>query len=134
MTSTADELKRILFPPESAKPPKGWRPYLMRLFGLTQDAYAALLAKQDGTCGICSQPPTLVDLDDERRVRGLLCRNCNTAVSKLKSDYRLAGKATVYLTSHLLGLAKQKEGGGEPETNASQPVEAKLSDEGDPLP
>ena len=59
-------------------------------YGLTRDAFEALLATQGGRCGICrvtlvaSDKGTHVDHDHAtNRVRGVLCRTCNAALGML---------------------------------------------------
>jgi hypothetical protein len=58
---------------------------LRRLYGLSLQDYDDLLARQDGGCGICRQKPRkrrlCVDHDHRtRKIRGLLCINCNTGL------------------------------------------------------
>lgn len=73
-----------------------------RLYGLQPGEYETLLELQDGKCAICevsaSERPLDVDHDHQtRRVRGLLCRLCNTAIGKLNDDPALLLKAVKYL-------------------------------------
>lgn len=61
---------------------------LRRVYGITIDDFDAMVALQDGRCGICRRETPSegrlglgVDHDHETgRVRGLLCLRCNTAV------------------------------------------------------
>ena len=66
-----------------------WR-RLRRVYGISRDEYEALLARQGGVCGICRKPPQeplCVDHSHATgRVRGLLCRKCNTALGSLDDD------------------------------------------------
>jgi hypothetical protein len=61
------------------------------LYGLTAEAYAALLDSQGGKCAICALPPregkTLhVDHDHTSgAVRGLLCARCNVKIGVYES-------------------------------------------------
>lgn len=52
-------------------------------YGLSPDEVSALEAAAGGLCGICSRRrPLVIDHDhDTGRVRGLLCRSCNAALS-----------------------------------------------------
>ncbi|WP_369124169.1 endonuclease VII domain-containing protein [Streptomyces sp. ActVer] len=74
---------------------------LWKSYGLTLEAYDALLAGQGGGCSICSAPPNTayslhVDHDHSccsagksscgKCVRGLLCSPCNTALGLLTDD------------------------------------------------
>lgn len=74
----------------------GRRNHLKRTFGITEEQYAAMLKAQGGVCAICASPDSggskpgahfAVDHDHGTgRVRGLLCRACNTAIGLLKED------------------------------------------------
>jgi len=73
-----------------------------KLYGITQEAYDALLAKQSGVCAICKQPPIneplSVDHDHAtNQIRGLLHRVCNTGIGNLKDDSMLCRLAAEYL-------------------------------------
>src|SRR5213593_4753145 len=74
---------------------KQW--YLLRTYGMTQEDFWALLAKQEGRCAICrtDRPPCRVpgesvwhvDHDHKTgRVRGLLCFNCNAALGHVRDE------------------------------------------------
>jgi hypothetical protein len=61
---------------------RGHRSRLKTFYGITQADYAAMLARQNGVCGICRRPPVERRLAvDHCRVtgliRGLLCNRCN---------------------------------------------------------
>lgn len=73
-------------------------------FGLTEDDYQILLAKQGGKCKICRQPEKTrgrrlaVDHDHGTgRVRGLLCGNCNNALGRMADDPARLRAAADYL-------------------------------------
>lgn len=83
-------------------------------YGLTPDAYAALLEAQGGRCAICgvseaeSPHPLVVDHDHSccpssrtcgACVRGILCRSCNVGIGLLKDDGELVLAAHRYLMS-----------------------------------
>lgn len=74
-----------------------------RAYGLTPEAYAALLAEQDGGCAICGQaaaPNAALHVDHDHRtgeVRGLLCGHCNRALGLMLDDSDLLQAAALYL-------------------------------------
>lgn len=82
-------------------------------YGLTQDAYDALLAEQHGVCAICLDPPSEgdylhVDHDHaccpgksscSKCIRGLLCRGCNTGLGHLRDNVDNMRRAIRYLES-----------------------------------
>jgi hypothetical protein len=79
-----------------------------RLYGLSPEQYAELLAQQMGICAICGQPetreyrghPMVLAVDhchDTDEVRGLLCGKCNVAIGMLNHDIGLLDKARAYL-------------------------------------
>jgi hypothetical protein len=65
------------------------RAYRLRtLYGISQEQYDEMVARQHGLCALCGHAPTknalAVDHDhDTGAVRGLLCLQCNTALGKL---------------------------------------------------
>lgn len=77
------------------------RGHLRRQYGLTQDAFAALVAAQRGKCAICGVKEDLnlhVDHDHRtKEVRGLLCGKCNKAIGLLNDDPKLVLAAKRYL-------------------------------------
>lgn len=70
--------------------------WLRKKYGIGADEYDALLKKQEGRCAICRTdqpggptPTSSFHVDhshDDGRVRGLLCRACNTALGLLAED------------------------------------------------
>jgi Autographiviridae endonuclease VII len=60
-----------------------------------------LLARQGGVCGICGkapQEPLCVDHSHATgRVRGLLCRKCNTALGSFDDDVSVMAAGIAYL-------------------------------------
>lgn len=79
---------------------------LQKEFGLTATAYDALLIAQGGVCAICKSPPKRMRLAVDhshaasRKVRGLLCSCCNTAIGKLRESPDLLRAAIDYLERH----------------------------------
>jgi hypothetical protein len=84
---------------------------LFRKYGVTMEDYSALFEKQGGACAICRNPPTalnsvsgVLNVDHDHRtgqVRGLLCRNCNTALEGFKDEVKLIDAARDYLTASM---------------------------------
>lgn len=78
---------------------------LLRDFGITDDNYAILLQRQNGTCAICkaSTPGKnrnhfCVDHDhDTLQIRGLLCVSCNIGLGTFKDDTVLLERAAQYV-------------------------------------
>jgi len=83
---------------------------LLRRFGITLAQYNAMLEKQSGVCAICQKSEKVIDKRSGKtnflsvdhchktgKVRGLLCKECNTGIGKLKDDADLIMKAAKYL-------------------------------------
>jgi len=77
---------------------------LRHSFGMTLEHYEAMVKEQNNLCLICEQPETL-DLGNlavdhchsTGRIRGLLCRNCNSGLGYFKDNIRLFERAIAYL-------------------------------------
>ena len=69
------------------------------IYGLSVHAHAALHQLQAGLCAICRlRPCEVVDHDHgSRRVRGLLCQRCNSALGALGDDLAGVQKLLDYL-------------------------------------
>lgn len=99
-------------PPKKAKP----RPYfhadlLKKVYGLSAERYAAMLAEQKGVCAICGNgcatgKPLAVDHNHAccptqkscgSCIRGLLCAKCNTMLGFAKDSAALLMAAAKYL-------------------------------------
>lgn len=87
------------------------RPHLLRNFGITGPEYDAMWNHQGGLCAICNRPEKrthraarvrlAVDhCHETRKVRGLLCRDCNTALGLMQDSLFIVSQAQVYLTAH----------------------------------
>ena len=75
-------------------------------YGITEDEFEALLKEQHGCCAACGTSEPMgpgkrlcVDHahDETRRVRGLLCQRCNTAIGLLGDDPQRARDLADYL-------------------------------------
>lgn len=73
-------------------------------YGLSQEQFDELQAKQEGACAICHKPFTkriCVDHDHETgAVRGLLCNPCNSGIGNLQDSIENLEAAIRYLRSH----------------------------------
>ena len=90
----------------AANPGARRREKLLNKYGITPADYDAMAEQQGGVCAICDLPPPAdgvlcVDHDhDTGKVRGLLCRTCNTGIGHLRDDPALVRKAATYLESY----------------------------------
>jgi hypothetical protein len=76
---------------------------LKHLYGITLEQFNTMVVEQNGVCAICDKPPV-----DERlvvdhchitgKVRGLLCRLCNSGIGKLGDDVERLKRAVAYLS------------------------------------
>lgn len=81
------------------------------LYGITRDDYYKMLAEQDGVCAICRQPErrtlkgkvcrlAIDHCHASKKVRGLLCSDCNRAIGLLRDDIERLRSAIEYLGRH----------------------------------
>lgn len=90
--------------PQPYSPEKARRQTL-KVHGITPQKYNEMLEYQEGTCAICGQPPErrrlAVDHDHVTgQIRGLLCRNCNTALGLVGDSPLNAILIAAYLMEH----------------------------------
>lgn len=77
-----------------------------RKYGISLEQYDELLKAQQGVCAICATScDTGMNLavdhcHDTNKIRGLLCKNCNTAIGLLKEDLETMTKALEYVKFH----------------------------------
>ena len=75
---------------------------LKRNFGFGVETFREMEANQDGRCFICGERPEkslLVDhCHESGKVRGLLCRKCNSGIGMLKDSPKLLRIALEYLS------------------------------------
>ena len=91
------------YSPSSEKKRRAYQ--LKRSFSITMDEYNALLNSQGGRCAICGSlgeearyRRLCVDHNHvTNRLRGLLCRNCNSAIGLMGDDPDILRKAIEYL-------------------------------------
>lgn len=74
---------------------------LKKLYSMTLEQYQDLLAAQANRCAICNRlfkkTPLIDHCHKTGKVRGLLCRACNTGIGSFKDDPTLTEAATRYL-------------------------------------
>src|SRR5215467_389431 len=75
--------------------------------GFTLEQFNAMAVAQNGLCFLCGRPPNgkgrRLHIDHDhltKKVRKLLCHNCNTAIGKLQDDPALLRAAADYIERH----------------------------------
>lgn len=99
--------------------PDIWRNYqYQKKYGITLAQFELMLKSQNGVCAICGQPETFkgrggkitplsIDHDHKTmRIRGLLCRRCNSFLGHIKDDPEILEKGAAYLRKHLKRIEK----------------------------
>lgn len=78
------------------------RIWLKKNYGITPEQYDATLTEQGGGCAICGSPHKLhMDHNHKtKRLRGLLCSNCNLGLGNLQENQAIMAKAIAYLQFH----------------------------------
>ena len=76
--------------------------HLRRVYGITIDEYEKISGNQNGKCAICNDKPKTRPLcvdhnHKSKKIRGLLCDPCNTALGKFKDSAYLLKEAIKYL-------------------------------------
>ena len=69
-------------------------------FGLSETEYLSMLDEQKGLCLVCGDSLDNLAVDHchtTGRVRGLLCKNCNSAIGLLREDVDILENAIIYL-------------------------------------
>jgi len=70
---------------------------ILRIYGVTEEMFGHMLLDQNGVCAVCRQPQherqygklAALHIDhnhETKKVRGLLCGNCNRALGMLQED------------------------------------------------
>ena len=75
---------------------------LRRIYGITAEQYDRILAFQGGTCAICKRPPgkNRLAIDHDHKtglIRGLLCWQHNSGLTKFGDDGELLENAVAYI-------------------------------------
>lgn len=84
---------------------KARRVHLLRQYNMTEEDFNVMLQNQEGVCAICKEKELSkrckylhVDHDhNSKKVRGLLCSNCNRGLGLFKDSAELLEKASQYL-------------------------------------
>jgi len=82
---------------------KNRKRFLLQLYGITVEQYDDILKSQNGGCKICGKQcksgrKLAVDHDHKtKKVRGILCMNCNKGIGHFLDDPILLKKALTYL-------------------------------------
>ena len=77
--------------------------YIKSVYNLSHEDWLKILENQNGKCPICGKKftdPRKVYIDHHhktKKIRGLLCPKCNTAIGFLNDDPKLTARATEYL-------------------------------------
>lgn len=76
--------------------------YLKRRYGLSLEEYESMLSSQGNSCAVCSGQSQyeMFDVDhchETGKVRGLLCRKCNTALGLFRDSVDVLQRAIDYL-------------------------------------
>ena len=81
--------------------------FIRNRYGLTAEAYEAMLKKQGSRCAICKGDCRLyVDhCHSTGAVRGLLCQNCNSGLGTFKDNIDLLEEAISYLNQSRMQIA-----------------------------
>jgi len=72
-------------------------------YQITKDEYAQMLESQHGSCKICKTEMKTICIDhchETGKVRGLLCRKCNTGIGMLQDNLDIVQNAAEYLACH----------------------------------
>lgn len=79
---------------------------LKREFGITLEDYDRILTRQGGRCAICGilndnkSPKFHLDhCHNTKKIRGILCRNCNFLLGNAKDSQQILTKAIEYLNN-----------------------------------
>ncbi len=101
------ERRRVIY--HKTKQPDSQREKnLKKVFGISVSEYESMLKEQGGSCKICGVPAEAEKLKTTKRlavdhchstgrIRGLLCRKCNTGLGNFNDDINLMTKAINYL-------------------------------------
>lgn len=80
--------------------------YRVREYGIDFDRWTEMLVEQSGRCAVCLSPmlnPCVDHCHATGRVRGLLCKDCNTGIGHLKDDIERLRAAIEYLGTFVTG-------------------------------
>lgn len=105
--------------------------HLMSKYGISREKKQEMISKQNDSCAICKEKFTsgkYTNVDHchtTKKIRGILCRNCNTALGSFKDSPKLLQRAIHYIEYYAkqntatpipTGTNIQGEDGKEPRT------------------
>ncbi len=73
---------------------------IKKKYGISLQDYDRMYKEQDGKCMICRNPYELLNIDhchESKKVRGLLCTDCNQGLGNFKDNPELLLEGAVYL-------------------------------------
>lgn len=76
---------------------------LKHVYGITHEVYNNIMENQEGLCPICEQfliDPCLDHCHITGKIRGIICRKCNTGIGMLMDNPSLLRRAAEYLENH----------------------------------
>jgi len=80
---------------------KSYRKHRVRqVYGISAEEYEAMLEKQEGKCPICRKAlkrPSIDHCHRTGKVRGVLCRHCNSSLSVFENDPEAVARLVTYL-------------------------------------
>lgn len=92
---------RIQYPEKTKGRQQKWR---LKQLGVTTEDYNKMFDEQNGKCAICGKhqielkrPLHIDHCHKTKKVRGLLCSNCNTGIGLLQEDIENLRCAILYL-------------------------------------
>ena len=94
LDASCKECKRVWY-----KRDRRWG-HLRERYGLTKEQYEQMYENQQGLCGICSLPFDVLAVDhchETGKIRGLLCKPCNSALGLLGDKQETIKRAIAYL-------------------------------------
>lgn len=77
--------------------------YVKRTYGIDKEKWLEMLSTQKNRCAICnvfSEKTNFFSTDHDHatgKIRGLLCKNCNTVLGHAKDNIEILKKAIIYL-------------------------------------
>lgn len=89
--------------------------HIKRKFGLSIEEYESILNSQNKVCAVCQEKchtgyNLAVDHNHKTgKIRGLLCKNCNTAIGLLKENIQVIENVIIYLSFYEMIEETEKE-------------------------
>ena len=95
--------RKVAYNAKNRERKKWW--FILKTYGLTQDAYIEILKSQCGACAICGKTEEgsgrALSVDhnhDTGKVRGILCSDCNVGLGLFRDDIQCLHNAIDYLS------------------------------------